>query len=183
MRDFAKFVWYIRERSSSCPMTTLFAVQSVPRVSTRMGHVQTPRVTGVYGHIKKGVTLTHVAYLPFFPSSSMGAAGPSSRRAGIESTYEQDLRGLLDRLSLEEKDEFQASMTRRISAGGRLSDHEIALNDLIQQARELAALEQDRMLAERIAIEEDSDVDVDHWQPPTVETEAPHVDPEPTGKR
>ena len=117
----------------------------------------------------------------------MSVAGPSrvlpswrvAPREKIESTYEQDLLGLLDQLSLEERDEFQTSLKRRISAGGRLSDYDVALNDLIQQARELAVFNQDRMLAERIAVEEDSDDGVD--QTPAVET--PREAPQPKRKR
>lgn len=89
----------------------------------------------------------------------MSVAGPSrasssgrlGQRGRVESTYEEDLLGLLGNLSLDEMDEMQAFFTR----AGPLSDHDVAMNDLLQQARALAVLNQDILLAQRIADGED----------------------------
>ncbi|KAG9311554.1 hypothetical protein JVU11DRAFT_7759 [Chiua virens] len=92
----------------------------------------------------------------------MSVAGPSRVRApgrlareSITSTYEDDLQGLLNQLSLDEMDEMETFFTQRASAGERLSDHDLAMNDLLQQARALAFFNEDRILAERIANGED----------------------------
>ena len=157
------------------------------RIATQVVHVRLPRVAEDYDHTKRGNT-HRLLISQFYPSSSMSVAGPSrippsgrsAPREQIGNTYEQDLLRLLDQLSLEERDEFQTSLMQRISAGGRLTDHEVALNDLIQQARDLAAFNQDRLLAERVATQEDSDVKgVD--QSPTVQTSA--MVPQPKAKR
>ncbi|KAF8137118.1 hypothetical protein EV363DRAFT_1316699 [Boletus edulis] len=93
----------------------------------------------------------------------MNVAGPSrvqpsgrlASRGRVESTYEDDLLGLLNHLSLDEMDEIQSFFTLRTRAGHPMSDHEVAMNDLLQQSRALAVLNQDRALAQRIAIGED----------------------------
>lgn len=90
----------------------------------------------------------------------MNVAGPSrvpsGRRERVESTYEEDLLGLLRELNLDEIDQMQTFFTH---TGDRLSDHDIAMNDLLQQARALAVVNQDRVLAQRIAAGEDVSID------------------------
>ena len=111
----------------------------------------------------------------------MNVAGPSRRvypfggdaaRERVESTYEQDLMGLLDQLGLDELDEMETFFTHRASAGHRLSDHDVAMNDLLQQARALAAFNEDRILAQQIAAGEDG-FGLEPQRPPRVE--APRV--------
>ena len=105
----------------------------------------------------------------FFLPSPMNVAGPSRRTLPpgrlapgerVKSTYEQDLLGLLTQLSLDEMDEIQTFFTRRTGAGEPLSDHDIAMNDLLQQARALSVFDQDRMLAQRIAAGEEVGVEL-----------------------
>lgn len=117
----------------------------------------------------------------------MNVAGPSrpsgrlTQRENVESTYEQDLLGLLDQLSLDEIDEMQTFFTRRTGAGEPLSDHDSAMNDLLQQARALAVVNEDRMLAQRIAAGED-DIGVEFQRPAIVQT-APLAVPQPNTHR
>ena len=97
----------------------------------------------------------------------MNVAGPSRVPASgrlapggrVESTYEDDLLGLLSQLSLDEMDEMETFFAFRMRAGEPMSDHDVAMNDLLQQARALALFDQDRVLAQRIAAGEDVDVD------------------------
>ena len=111
----------------------------------------------------------------------MNVAGPSRRvyplggdatRERVESTYEQDLLALLDQLGLDELDEMETFFTQRASAGHQLSDHDIAMYDLLQQARALVAFNEDRILAERVTAGQD-EVGLEFQRPPTVE--APRV--------
>ena len=97
----------------------------------------------------------------FFPL--MNVAGPSRVAASsgqlapggrVESIYEEDLLGFLGRLSLDEMDEMQTLFTHRVRAGDPLSDHDMAMNDLLQQARALSVFNQDRVLAQTIAEED-----------------------------
>jgi hypothetical protein len=97
----------------------------------------------------------------------MNVAGPSrvpssgrlAPRGRVESTYEEDLLELLSQLSLDEMDEMQTFFTHRTRAGDPLSDHDMAMNDLLQQARALAVFNQDRVFAQRIAAGEDIGVE------------------------
>ncbi|KAI9457929.1 hypothetical protein HD554DRAFT_2177512 [Boletus coccyginus] len=95
-------------------------------------------------------------------ASSSGRRAPRER---VESTYEEDLLGLLAQLDVEEMDEIQGFFTQRWRGGEPLSDHDIAMNDLLQQARALAIFDQDRALAQRIAAGEDVGVE---QRPPAV---------------
>lgn len=63
--------------------------------------------------------------------------------------------GLLNQLGLDEIEEIQTVFTRMARAGAPLSDHDIAMNDLLQQVRTLAVANEDRALAQRIAGGED----------------------------
>lgn len=112
----------------------------------------------------------------------MNVAGPSRRvpppgrlapRERVESTYEEDLLELLNQLSIDEMDEMQTFFTLRSSAGVPLSDHEVAMNDLLQQVRTLAVFNQDRILAQQIATGEDVGVE---FQRPAVQAPR-HVPP------
>jgi len=84
-------------------------------------------------------------------ASSSGAGGLAPR-GRVENTYEEDLLGLLAQLNPDEMDEMQTFFAR---AGEPLSDHDIAMNDLLQQARALAVFNQDWALAQRVAAGED----------------------------
>ncbi|KAG8216599.1 hypothetical protein J3R82DRAFT_6785 [Butyriboletus roseoflavus] len=104
----------------------------------------------------------------------MNVAGPSrvppagrlAPRGRVESTYEDDLLGLLSQLSLDEMDEMQMFFTHRTRGGDPLSDHDVAMNDLLQQARALAVFDQDRVLAQRIAAGEDPSTGVNQVRTP-----------------
>jgi hypothetical protein len=94
----------------------------------------------------------------------MNVAGPSSRRVSIgrftrgervESTYEEDLLGLLDQLNPDQIDELQAFFAHRIQNGHPSSDHDVAMINLLQQVRSLAGINEDRVFAQRIADGED----------------------------
>ena len=93
----------------------------------------------------------------------MNVAGPSSRisigrfarRERVESTYEEDLLGLVDSLSPDEMDELQTIFAHRIQHGHPLSDHDVAMITLLQQVHELAGINEDRVLAQRVADGED----------------------------
>jgi len=103
----------------------------------------------------------------------MNVAGPSrasssATRRRVESTYEEDLLGLLAQLDAEEMDEIQSFFTHRSRAGQPLSDHDIAMSDVLQQARALAIFDQDRALAQRIAAGEDVGVEQRPVQTPAV---------------
>jgi len=102
-------------------------------------------------------------------ASSSGGLPPRGR---VESTYEEDLLGLLAQLNPDEMDEMQMFFTR---AGEPLSNQDIAMNDLLQQARALAIFDQDRALAQQVAAGED--VGGEQWlvQTPAV------VQPRPNG--
>lgn len=97
----------------------------------------------------------------------MNVAGPSRAprsehlvpRGRAEGTYEEDLLEFLGRLSVGEVDELQTFFTRRTHDGNPLSDHDVAMNDLLQQARALAVANEDRLLAQRIAGGEDVGID------------------------
>ena len=95
--------------------------------------------------------------------ASFGQSAPGER---IESAYEEDLLGLLSRLSPDEMDEMQTLFAHRIQAGDPLSDHDIAMNDLLQQARALAVFDQDRVVAQGIATEEVAGVEQELGQRP-----------------
>lgn len=96
-------------------------------------------------------------------SSPMNVAGPSSRLSigrftrgeRVDSTYEQDLLGLLDQLGPEEIDELHTFIAHRMQNGYPSSDHDVAMISLLQQVRELAHINEDRVLAQRIADGED----------------------------
>ena len=93
------------------------------------------------------------------PSRAPASSGQLAPGERVESTYEEDLLGLLNHLSLDEMDEMQTLFAHRIRAGDPLSDHDIAMNDLLQQARALADFDQDRVVAQSIATEEVVDVE------------------------
>lgn len=105
----------------------------------------------------------------------MNVAGPSRARPSgqlapgrVESTYEEDLLEILSQLSLDEMDEMETFFTHRSLAGNQLSDHDMAMNDLLQQARALAVFNQDRVLAQMIAAGEDVGVEQRLGQRPGV---------------
>ncbi|KIK92813.1 hypothetical protein PAXRUDRAFT_99371, partial [Paxillus rubicundulus Ve08.2h10] len=98
----------------------------------------------------------------------MNVAGPSRAQPGrlaagrrVESTYEEDLLGLVQDLSLDEVEELQTFYGNRTSYGHALSDHDIAMNDLLQQARRLSILNEDIALAQHLAIEEGTAVNLE----------------------
>ena len=116
----------------------------------------------------------------------MNVAGPSRRgvstRKRGESRYERDLLALLDQLSPNELDGVETLFTHRADTGKQLSDQDVATSDLLQQARALAALNQDRVLAERIATGDPDEFGLEFQRPPIVE--APRVAvPRPTWRR
>ncbi|KAF8841102.1 hypothetical protein BDN67DRAFT_571373 [Paxillus ammoniavirescens] len=91
----------------------------------------------------------------------MNVAGPSRARPGrlavgrrVESTYEEDLLGIVQSLNIDELEELQTFYENRTRHGHALSDHDIAMNDLLQQARRLSILDEDIALAQRLAGEE-----------------------------
>ncbi|KIJ04705.1 hypothetical protein PAXINDRAFT_122676, partial [Paxillus involutus ATCC 200175] len=86
----------------------------------------------------------------------MNVAGPSRARLGrrVESTYEEDLLGFLQNLSLDERENFQTDYDNRTRHGYALSDHDLAVNLLLQQARDLTIFNGDRALAQHLAAEE-----------------------------
>ncbi|KIJ05299.1 hypothetical protein PAXINDRAFT_103831, partial [Paxillus involutus ATCC 200175] len=91
----------------------------------------------------------------------MNVAGPSRARPGrlavgrrVESTYEEDLLGIVQGLNLDELQELQTFYENRTLHGHALSDHDIAMNVLLQQARRLSILDEDIVLAQRLAAEE-----------------------------
>ena len=73
----------------------------------------------------------------------------------MQSTYEEDLLGLLDQLSPDEIDDIQTFFAHRMQIGLPSSDHDVAMIHLLQQVRGLAEINEDRALAQRIANEED----------------------------
>lgn len=93
----------------------------------------------------------------------MNVAGPSSRvsigrftrRERVESTYEEDLQELLDQLNPDEIDELQMFFAHKIQNGHPLSDHDVAMINLLQQVPPLAHINEDRVFAQRIADTED----------------------------
>jgi hypothetical protein len=93
------------------------------------------------------------------PSRVPASSGPLAPGGRVESAYEEDLLGLLNQLSLDEMVEMQTLFAHRTRAGDPLSDHDMAMNDLLQQARALAVFDQDRVLAQRIDTGEDVDVE------------------------
>ena len=88
------------------------------------------------------------------PSRAPASSGQLAPGERVDSAYEEDLLGLLTRLSPDEMDEMQTLFAHRIQAGDPLSDHDIAMNDLLQQARALAVFDQDRVVAQGVATEE-----------------------------
>ncbi|KAF8137116.1 hypothetical protein EV363DRAFT_1316693 [Boletus edulis] len=59
-------------------------------------------------------------------------------RGRVESAYEAELLEFLRELGLDELDRIQTHFIHRTHAGDALSDYDVALNDLLQQARGLA---------------------------------------------
>ncbi|KAF8841104.1 hypothetical protein BDN67DRAFT_967585, partial [Paxillus ammoniavirescens] len=91
----------------------------------------------------------------------MNVAGPSRARPGrlplgrrVESTYEEDLLELLLHFSLDERENPQTYYDNRTRDGYALSDRDLAVNLLLQQARELTIFNGDRALAQHLAAEE-----------------------------
>ncbi|KIK92810.1 hypothetical protein PAXRUDRAFT_551814 [Paxillus rubicundulus Ve08.2h10] len=86
----------------------------------------------------------------------MNVAGPSRARPGrrAESTYEEDLLGIVQGLSLDELERLQTFYENRTRNGDTLSDHDVAMNVLLHQARRLSILDEDIVLAQRLAAEE-----------------------------
>ena len=112
----------------------------------------------------------------------MNVAGPSRRvippgrlapGERVDSTYEADLVELLNQLSLDEMDEMLTFFTLRRSAGEPLSDRDVAMNDLLQQVHALAVSNQDQTLAQRIAADEDVDVEPQNSTVQAARTTAP----------
>ena len=86
----------------------------------------------------------------------MSLAGPSRPRpvSGNRNNYEEDLTRMINQLDLSDVERLQASYGTRVRQGQALSDHEIAFVLLMQNARELADLDADRAVAQRLALEE-----------------------------
>jgi hypothetical protein len=88
----------------------------------------------------------------------MNAAGPSRLRPALgirdQSTYEEDLMRMIAQMEFSEIEGLQASYGTRLRRGQVLSDHEIAFALLLQNARELADLDADWEVAQRLALEE-----------------------------
>lgn len=89
------------------------------------------------------------------PCAFPGQAG------GVENNYEEDLLRFLGELSLNDMDQMRTYSMHRMRAGDPLSDADVAMIDLLQQALALASLNQDRALAQQIAAGED--VGDQHW--------------------
>lgn len=94
----------------------------------------------------------------------MDVAGPSlrvprrlQRQRRVETSYEEDLLGLVGQLSPDEINEYRELYDLRMQTGYRPSDYDVALTSLLQQAHELATINEDRILAQRIADEEDTE--------------------------
>ena len=102
------------------------------------------------------------------PSRVPASSGQSAPGERVESAYEEDLLGLLSRLSPDEMDEMQTLFAHRIQAGDPLSDHDIAMNDLLQQAHALAVFDQDGAVAQGITTEEGVGVEQGLGQRPGV---------------
>ncbi|KAH7921836.1 hypothetical protein BV22DRAFT_1038165 [Leucogyrophana mollusca] len=73
------------------------------------------------------------------------------RRAAVVSGYEDDLLELVAQLSLEDIESIQTAQGNKTSAGAPLTDHEVALGLLLQNAREVATFNSDRALALELA--------------------------------
>lgn len=63
---------------------------------------------------------------------------------GVERTYEDDLLGLSNGFSPDEIVQIRASFAQRMRAGDQLSDADVALNDLLPQARTWDMFNRDR---------------------------------------
>lgn len=69
--------------------------------------------------------------------------------------YEEDLTRMITHLDLSDIESLQAPYGTRVQRGLALSDQEIAFLLLMQNARELADLDADRAVAQRLALEEE----------------------------
>lgn len=91
------------------------------------------------------------------PLATMNVAGPSrlhpapGERGG--DNYEEDLTNMIAQLNLADIETLQAVYDDRVQRGDGLSDHEVAFALLMQNARELAEINTDRVLAQRLAVE------------------------------
>ncbi|OJA13081.1 hypothetical protein AZE42_12040 [Rhizopogon vesiculosus] len=88
----------------------------------------------------------------------MNVAGPSRTRLAFgttdQSTYEESLTRMITQMDFSDIERLQASYGTRLRRGQALSDHEIAFALLLQNARELADLDADWEVAQRLALEE-----------------------------
>ncbi|OAX32777.1 hypothetical protein K503DRAFT_576689 [Rhizopogon vinicolor AM-OR11-026] len=88
----------------------------------------------------------------------MNVAGPSRPRLAFgttdQSTYEEGLTRMITQMDFSDIERLQASYGTRLHRGQALSDHEIAFALLMQNARELADLDADWEVAQRLALEE-----------------------------
>lgn len=96
--------------------------------------------------------------LDSFSPLAMSLAGPSRPRPVFgtidRNNYEEDLTRMITQLDFSDVERLQASYGARVRQGQALSDHEIAFVLLMQNARELADLDADRAVAQRLALEE-----------------------------
>jgi len=91
------------------------------------------------------------------PLATMNVAGPSRLHPvpGVRggNNYEEDLTDMIAQLNLADIERLQAVYDDRVQRGDGLSDHEVAFALLMQNARELAEINTDRVLAQRLAVE------------------------------
>lgn len=88
----------------------------------------------------------------------MNVAGPSRPRLvpgpRDRDNYEEDLTRMIAQLDLTDVERLQTLYDNRLHRGEGLTDREVAFALLMQNARELAEFNADRVLAQRLADEE-----------------------------